>query len=132
MPVPVVGQPVSEACAALLVSLPVEIDPGVRRRPVTGDQRLTAAYGDPPVTLECGVADPDRPEQPAVVNGVEWSVRDVGAAFRWTTVGREANVAVTIPDAYPNGAELVLPLAEPIEAALPAPPSPSPSASPAA
>ena len=127
MPVPVVGEAASEACAALLVSLPVEIDPGVRRRPVTGDQRLTAAYGDPPVTLECGVPDPDRPEQPAVVNGVEWSVRDVGAGFRWTTVGRDVNVAVEIPDAYSNGAELVLPLAEPIEAALPASPSPSPS-----
>jgi hypothetical protein len=128
--VPAVGEAASEACAALLVSLPVEIDPGVRRRPVTGDQRLTAAYGDPPVTLECGVPDPDRPEQPAVVNGVEWSVRDIGAGFRWTTVGREVNVAVDIPDAYPNGAELVLPLADPIEAALPASPSPEPSPSP--
>ena len=129
MPVPVVDEAASEACAALLVSLPVELDPGVRRRPVTGDQRLTAAYGEPPVTLECGVADPDRPDSPAVVNGVEWSVRDVGAGFRWTTVGRDVNVAVTIPDSYANAAELVLPLADPVEAALPASPTPGPTPS---
>ena len=89
------------------------------RRPVEGDPPRLAAWGDPPVTLECGVALPDRPEEPVSVNGVMWSVRDVGAGFRWTTTDRVVNVAVEIPDAYDNGVEIVNPLAAPVEQALP-------------
>jgi hypothetical protein len=47
--------PVVSACAALIASLPDELDTGVRRRPVTGDDTRTAAWGDPPITLRCGV-----------------------------------------------------------------------------
>ena len=108
-----------DACRALLEALPEEIDPGVRRRPVEGTPPRLTAWGDPPVTLECGVALPDRPEEPVIVNGVTWSVRDIGPGFRWTTTERSVNVAVEIPDAYDNGAELVNPLAAPIEQALP-------------
>jgi len=106
-------------CAALIAALPDEIDPGVRRRPVTGDAGRTAAWGDPAVTLECGVPEPDRPDEPAQVNGVTWSVRDIGPGFRWTTRDTSVLVAVDIPDAYENGAELVNPLAQPVLATLP-------------
>ena len=118
MPVPKVSPDVRASCAALAASLPVEIDPDVERRKVFRDDQLTAAWGDPPVTLECGVPDPDRPDEPVTVNGVQWTVRDIGAGYRWTTRGLAVNVAVEIPDAYPNGAELVNPLAEPLKAAL--------------
>ena len=71
--------------------------------------------------LQCGVQESDRPEEPAQVNGVLWSVRDIGAGFRWTTQDRVPAVSVEVPDAYDNGAELVNPLAEPLEAAIPLP-----------
>jgi hypothetical protein len=119
VPVPEAAPAVAEVCAALVAALPDEVDPGVTRRPVTGDERRTAAYGDPPVTLECGVPDPDRPDDEVSINGVSWTVRDIGAGFRWTTLGRVANVAVTIPDTYENGGELVLPLAEPVQQNVP-------------
>ncbi len=106
-------------CAALIAALPDEIDPGVRRRPVAREAARTAAWGDPAVTLECGVPEPDRPDQPAEVNRVRWAVRDIGAGFRWTTSERVVFVAVDIPDRYSNGAELVNPLAEPISRILP-------------
>lgn len=118
MPVPSVDEPTRASCAALAAALPTEVDPGVERRPVSGDEELTAAWGDPPVTLECGVPDPDRPDEAVTVNGVSWSVRDVGAGYRWTTRDLTLNVAVEIPDAYDNGAEIVNPLAEPILAVL--------------
>ena len=114
-----------EACGRLLEALPEEVDPGVRRRPVEGSP-LSAAWGDPAVVLSCGVPVPDRLDEPAQVNGVLWSVRDVGAGYRWTTVELGINVAVDVPDAYENGAELVNPLAEPLRATLPAAPSPAP------
>ena len=108
-----------DACALLTASLPFEVDPGVQRRSVVGDRELTAAWGDPPVTLECGVPEPDRPEEPVVVNGVTWSVRDIGAGFRWTTRDRVANVAVEIPDAYENGAEIVNPISTQLQMTAP-------------
>jgi hypothetical protein len=115
----------AQACRALLDALPDEIDPGVERRPVEGpDGRpdgRTAAWGDPAVVLQCGVAESDRPEEPAQVNGVLWSVRDIGAGYRWTTQDRVPAVAVDVPDAYPNVAELVVPLADPVEQAVPLP-----------
>ena len=127
MPAPSAGPEVASACAALIAALPVEVDPGVERRPVS-DGMLTAAWGDPPVTLACGVPLPDRPEERVTVNDVVWSVRDIGAGFRWTTLELTVPVAVEIPDVY-SGAEIVNPLTEPLLAALgrDLEPSPEPS-----
>jgi hypothetical protein len=129
--VPSAGPPLppadARACAALVEALPDEVDPGVRRRPVEGDDARSAAWGDPPVVLRCGVTESDRPEEPAQVNGVLWSVRDIGAGFLWTTQDRVPVVSVEVPDAYPNVAEIVNPLAEPVRQAVPLPsPAPSP------
>ena len=122
----VVASPeVLAACAELLDALPSEIDPGVGRRPVEGGARF-AAWGDPPVLLECGAPAGDPDEAPVIVNDVAWSVRDVGAGFRWTTSALAVTVSVEIPDSYENGVELVNPLAAPILATLPLAPSPSP------
>ena len=121
----------ARACAELLAALPDEVDPGVERRPVEGDADRTAAWGDPPVVLTCGVDEPDRPDQPVQVNGVRWSVRDIGAGFRWTTEELAVPVSVEIPDAYENAGELVNPLAEPLLQTLaPASPAASSAASP--
>ena len=125
--VPAVSPTDARACRALLDGLPDEIDPGVTRRTVEGDPGRTAAWGDPPVVLRCGVAESDRPEEPAQVNGVLWSVRDIGAGYRWTTQDRVPAVSVDVPDAYENVAELVVPLAEPVLQAVPlATPTPTP------
>ena len=120
VPAAAVDDATRAACAQLVAGLPDEVDPGVERRPVSGQAELTAAWGDPVVTLECGVPLPDRPEEPVSVNGLVWSVRDIGAGFRWTTTDRAVNVAVEVPDAYPNGVELINPLVAPVTAALPA------------
>jgi hypothetical protein len=114
-------------CADLVAALPQRVDPGVERRPVAGDETVTAAWGDPPVTLQCGVPAPDRPEEEFIVNDVLWTVRDIGPGFRWTTSGRELHVAVEVPDAYANGAELVAPISDAVRAAVPALPAPVPT-----
>lgn len=126
---PVQGAEVDAACTALIEALPDEVDPGVERRPVTGSTDRTGAWGDPAVTLECGVEPPERLEPPVIVNGVAWTVRDIGAGFRWTTSGRTVLAAVTIPDAYTNGVELVFPLSPVVAQALPVDPTaPDPAA----
>jgi hypothetical protein len=116
------GADVDAVCAALGSALPDEVDPGVERRPVSGDEDRTAAWGDPPVTLQCGVDPPERLEPPVVVNGVAWTVRDIGPGFRWTTSGRTVLVAVTIPDEYTNGVEIVFPLSPVVEEVVPVDP----------
>jgi hypothetical protein len=98
----------------LLEALPAELDPGVERRTLAGDSARLAAWGDPPVVLECGAGLPDRQEEEVTVNGLAWTVRDSGAGYRWTTRELVVPVAVEIPDAYDNPAELVNPLAAPL------------------
>jgi hypothetical protein len=122
----VTGAAVDAACARLLAALPHEVDPGVARRPARPDAAHTAAWGDPPVTLECGVAPPDPNDAPLVVNGVGFTVHDVGPATRWTTYGRTVLAAVTVPDHYQNGIELIYPLAAPVAASLPVDPAAPP------
>lgn len=116
MPAPSADPQVAGACAALLAALPEEVDPGVQRRPVRDGTR-TAAWGDPPVTLTCGVPLPEEPEARVTVNGVVWSVRASGAGFRWTALELAVPVAVEIPRAY-GGAEVVNPLAAPLLATV--------------
>ncbi len=122
VPLPSLAPDQVAACRALLEALPRELDPGVERRSVGADPGRVAAWGEPAVVLACGVAPPDRPDEPASVNGVVWSVRDSGGGYAWTTTELAVTVVVEVPDAYPNPAELVNPLAGPLQAALsPAP-----------
>ena len=121
VPVPasrVVG--VTRACAALVARLPAELGPGIRRRPVTGDPGRTAAWGDPAITLQCGVPRPDPAIEPLTIDGLAWAVKDVGAGQLWTTRDRAVAVSVRIGDGYEGQGELVVPLAAPVLATLPA------------
>jgi hypothetical protein len=124
-PGPVEGSAVDAACRALVDTLPHEVDPGVERRDVEPASGRTAAWGDPAVTLECGVEPPERSEPPFVVNGVEFTTRDVGAATRWTTYGRTVFAAFTVPDEY-GGADVMLAVAAPVDRALPDDPAVAP------
>lgn len=123
---PALSPAAADACARLVEALPEEVDPGVTRREVPSDPTRYAAWGDPAVVLTCGAVLGDPAEAPLGVNGVSWVVRDTGAGFRFTTRDLPVTVAVDVPDAYPNGAELVNPLAAPVLEVL-GPPAPSPS-----
>jgi hypothetical protein len=72
---------------------------------------LTRAWGDPPIVVRCGVSVPSalRPDSQLVtVNGVDWLPEQTDAGYRFTTVGRLANVEVTVPATYaPEGDALV-------------------------
>jgi Protein of unknown function (DUF3515) len=88
------------ACTALTAALPEELDKGVRRRAVTGDASRTAAWGDPAVTLQCGVPLPDQTATPIVIDGLPF-VTDKGAGHvLWTTADRAVNVTLDLPTSY--------------------------------
>jgi hypothetical protein len=110
---------VVSACAALIASLPDELDPGVRRRPVTGDRTRTAAWGDPPIILRCGVALPDQSLEPIVIDGLKLVTKKADGAITWTTFDRAVNVAVAVPSSYEEQVYDVQPLV-PVLKKLPA------------
>ena len=85
---------------------------GESRRATTPESATTAAWGDPAITLVCGVPAGSALDDPYEFDGVRWALHDVGAARAWTTLGRRVNVVVTIPDAYDGQAELLGSLAE--------------------
>ena len=109
------------ACTALLARLPAELAPDARRRPVTPDSGRTAAWGAPPITLQCGVPVGSLQDQPFGADGVTWAIHDIGAAQRWTTSDRGVNISLDIPDHYDAQAELIIGLSPAIKATLPTP-----------
>ena len=96
-------------CGALVRSAP-ETVAGQGAREVSSDG-VVLAWGVPPIVVRCGVSDaigltPSAPCYP--VNGVGWYSEDLDEAYRFTTIGRQVPIEVTVPDEYaPQGAALV-------------------------
>ncbi len=103
---------VTARCAALVRTLPARLQ-GRPRRAVRPSSSLTAAWGNPPIALRCGVPLPAAltpTTELTVVNGVSWFPQPPGSATptRFTEVGREGYVELTIPGRYaPAGPILV-------------------------
>jgi hypothetical protein len=127
VPAPSFSDPVvSSLCARLVAALPEELDDGVRRRPVVGDAKHTAAWGDPAITLRCGVPLPDRSLEPIEIDGLKLVTVTSAGVRTWTTFDRVVNVSLTVPTAYTEQVYDVQPLV-PLFKQLPGPsPSPSP------
>jgi hypothetical protein len=109
MPVPALSDSVVGVCRLVVAGLPESVL-GSKRRPVSGPEQ-NAAYGDPPVTLACGVAAPTVAPTDDVtqISGVCWIARPAGStATVWTTVDRSVPVAVTVPGPSGGSAQPVV------------------------
>ena len=102
-------------CRDLKGLVPQELGKGIALRPATPTSDTTLAWGDPAITLRCGVKAGLRTDQHFTFDDVAWAMHDDGASRRWTTTGRKVNVEVVIPDAYDAQAELLGALAQPIK-----------------
>ena len=114
----------SRYCAALARTLPARLD-GHRRRAVSPGSALTAAWGKPPIELRCGVRLPAALTPTAeltVVNGVSWFPQPPGAATptRFTEVGREAYVELTIPASYAPAGPILVAVSNALAPVIPA------------
>jgi hypothetical protein len=98
---------VDAVCRTLIDALPVELNGGVRRRPVSPDTGRTAAWGDPAVTLQCGVPLGDQTQTPLQIDGFPLVTDERGAAVTYTTADRAVNVAVRVPKSYEEQVYLV-------------------------
>lgn len=108
-------------CSALLADLPPSVA-GLEQRGL--DQAVPgAAWGDPPVVLRCGVPVPEAFEPTSeckLVDGIDWFDEQTADGFRFTTVGRRANVEVDVPSVHDPAADVLVDLASSIAKHLPA------------
>ena len=94
-------------------ALPDRLD-GAERRATAPESPLTAAWGDPAAVLRCGVPRPaglTPTSEVLEVEGVEWFLVDGPAGYSFTTVGRRANVELTVPAKVPRS-EATAPLVD--------------------
>ena len=90
-----------DTCLALMAELPDQVLDQDRRRVEPG--RFSAAWGDPVITLRCGVPKP--PTMTAAspcleANGVGWFTERAEGGSLYTTLGRQTYVELAVPTAY--------------------------------
>jgi Protein of unknown function (DUF3515) len=112
----------SEAkCLSLLAHLPERVAKQSRRSVKPG--RFAAAWGQPPLTLRCGVPRPPglgATSQCFDVNGVGWFAEPARGGYLFTTIGRPAYVEVSVPSHYAPEAQALVDFATPINTYDPA------------
>ncbi|HYN74652.1 MAG TPA: DUF3515 domain-containing protein [Candidatus Limnocylindria bacterium] len=109
------------ACADLVAALPPTLS-GEERRATDPASPSTAAWGDPVITLRCGVARPVQltPTSELVeVNGVEWLPVELTEGYRFVTVGRVTYVELDVPNAYAPEVNALVDLAAPVAEEVP-------------
>jgi hypothetical protein len=104
-------------CTALMGDLPAIVLDGKRRTVEPG--RFTAAWGDPAITLRCGVDKPPKLTPASAcyeVNGVGWFAEEASGGYLFTTIGRATFVEVGVPSRYTPEANALVDLAATVSA----------------
>ena len=92
----------TQLCHQLVDSLPTTVA-SQSRREISDNQRLTAAWGEPPLTLRCGVGRPTgfTPESSLIaINGIDWFAEQLSAGYRFTTTNTNMYIEVVVPHTY--------------------------------
>ena len=121
-----VPRTVPAVCTELLARLPAAVaDQG--RRGVSPRGAPGAAWGDPAITLVCGVEEPPGFDDVAsclTVNGVDWYIPteqlEAQGDLTMTAVNRQVSVEVRLPAAYFPPATTLVDLARPVRQSIPA------------
>ena len=121
MPVPEPTGAAASACRDLVDSLPDVVD-GEQRRTVDPATGLTAAWGDPPIVLRCGVPRPDAYELTSLLgtfDGVDWLPVEADDGYVFYATGRVAWIEVAVPSAYAPESNPLIDLASVVSANVP-------------
>jgi len=100
-PPPALSAAQQRACQDLISALPTDLG-DLPARPVDSSSPYVAAWGEPAVTLRCGVRRPPSFIATADVqqiNGVTWFPERRGATTAWVVVDRPVYVEVLVPAA---------------------------------
>jgi hypothetical protein len=124
-PVRMAAPPLTPRAASLCRALVSQLPGAVRnraQRPVTAGTEQNAAYGDPPITMACGVPEPSFPPTDLVypLDAVCWHADESRSDVTvWTTVDREVPVQVTVPRSDDSPGQWTIAFASPIVASVP-------------
>jgi hypothetical protein len=113
-PSPTAG--VRQQCAAVMADLPETVLDQPRRTVEPG--ALSAAWGDPTITLKCGVDKPPGLGDASAcfeVNGVGWYAEQAEGGYLFTTIGRSAYVQMGVPTRYAPEATALVDVAEAVK-----------------
>ncbi len=109
------------ACRSLVAALPDVLD-GAQQRAVEPVSDLTAAWGDPPIVLRCGVARPEAYEPTSLVgtyDGVDWLAVEQDDGYLFYAPGRVTWIEVDVPSAYAPEPNPLIDLAPAVSASVP-------------
>jgi hypothetical protein len=120
MAAPALSPRAETLCRALLSQLPTALRDRPQR-PVTDGQEQNAAYGDPAITLACGIPAPTFPPTDLVnlLDKVCWHAADNPDATVLTTVDREVAIQVTVPRSYEAAGQWAIVFSKPIIETVP-------------
>lgn len=107
----------TKRCKTLVSAMPTKNNDH-EQRDVKPDSPLTAAWGDPPIRLACGVSKPTGMKADSKcweVNGVGWYSETRSDDYRFTTLGRKAYVQVRVPKKQSPQADALVDLAPAIK-----------------
>lgn len=118
------------ACQRLARQLPQRVA-GEELRETDPASRLSAAWGDPPLTMRCGVAKPreyTKTAQLFAVNGVAWlpTPQDAELPTTYYVVEREAYIRLEVPADHQPAADALVDLGKAVKKAVPKDPSARP------
>jgi hypothetical protein len=113
MAAPVLSAHDAQVCLAVTSQLPTQVR-NLPARKVSAGPEQNGAYGEPPITVQCGVTQPKMCETITagqtgcvpldadllVMNGVCWYGEDGPATKLFTTMDREVAVQVGVPASY--------------------------------
>ena len=120
VPSPAPTGPGAYACAALHGRLPDEVasQTVVASHP---NSDLTSAWGNPAITVRCGVAAPsiDPTAQIISVDGVDWYPEKFSNGYRFTTLHRALFVEVNVPGDYSPEADALADISPSVSATIP-------------
>jgi hypothetical protein len=105
-----------ETCTRLMGALPEQVLDQDRRQVEPG--LFSAAWGDPVISLRCGVAKPpdlNAASQCVEVNGVGWFGEEAEGGYLFTTIGRQTYVELAVPNAYAPESGALVDLAIPVQ-----------------
>ncbi len=117
---PVLKPADAQMCLAYIAALPTKIRT-LAERHVTAGPEQNAAFGDPPITTQCGAAkaQPAQTDDIFTMNSVCWHAQTVGKNTVWTTLDRPVPVAVTIPGTYSDPGQWANEFSAAIEQSMP-------------
>ncbi len=95
-----------------MADLPTRVLDAKRRRAQPG--QFSAAWGEPPITLRCGVEKPPGLTSAGAcyeVNGVGWFAEAASGGYLFTTIGRTTYIEVGVPSHYAPEANALVDLA---------------------